>query len=100
MLGLMLWFAESTVPAPTVPAVPATRRGSSAATRIALALVRLYRRRISPLTAPRCRFVPTCSGYGEEAFARHGFRRGAALTLRRLQRCRAPVVRGTPDPCP
>jgi len=30
---------------------------------IALAIIRFYRRWISPLLAPRCRFEPTCSAY-------------------------------------
>jgi uncharacterized protein len=39
--------------------------------------------RVSP-----CRFTPTCSQFAVEAVSRHGARRGMALTLRRLGRCR------------
>jgi uncharacterized protein len=52
-----------------------------------LGLIQLYRHWISPLLAPRCRFIPSCSAYGLEAIARHGPWRGGWLTLRRLLRC-------------
>ena len=52
-----------------------------------LALISFYRRWISPLIGPRCRFIPTCSAYGLEAIERHGPWRGGWLTLRRLLRC-------------
>lgn len=49
--------------------------------------IHAYRRLISPLTPPSCRFTPTCSAYALEAIARHGALKGAALALRRLARC-------------
>ncbi|MFA7504210.1 MAG: membrane protein insertion efficiency factor YidD [Burkholderiaceae bacterium] len=49
--------------------------------------VRFYRLAISPMMAPRCRFLPTCSDYAIEAIERHGARRGGWLALRRLSRC-------------
>jgi putative membrane protein insertion efficiency factor len=53
-----------------------------------LGLVGFYRQLISPLLGPpRCRFVPSCSGYALEAIERHGAWRGSWLTLRRLLRC-------------
>ncbi|NQV09811.1 MAG: membrane protein insertion efficiency factor YidD [Cyanobacteria bacterium] len=52
-----------------------------------LGLIRAYRRWISPLLGPRCRFIPSCSAYGIEAIERHGPWRGGWLTLRRLLRC-------------
>jgi putative membrane protein insertion efficiency factor len=52
-----------------------------------LALIGFYRRWLSPLLGPRCRFLPTCSAYGLEAIQRHGPWRGGWLTLRRLGRC-------------
>jgi putative membrane protein insertion efficiency factor len=52
-----------------------------------LGLISLYRRWISPLLGPRCRFIPSCSAYGLEAISRHGPWRGGWLTLRRLLRC-------------
>ena len=52
-----------------------------------LALIGAYRRFLSPLLGPRCRFIPSCSAYGLEAISRHGPWRGGWLTLRRLLRC-------------
>jgi putative membrane protein insertion efficiency factor len=52
-----------------------------------LALIWLYRHFISPLTAPSCRYTPTCSAYAAEAITKHGPWRGGQLALRRLGRC-------------
>ncbi len=52
-----------------------------------LGLIGLYRRWLSPLLGPRCRFIPSCSAYGLEAISRHGPWRGSWLTLGRLLRC-------------
>jgi len=52
-----------------------------------LAGIGFYRRFISPLIGPRCRFTPTCSAYGLEAIQRHSPWRGGWLTVKRLLRC-------------
>jgi putative membrane protein insertion efficiency factor len=49
--------------------------------------IRGYRLFISPMTTPRCRFLPTCSEYALEAVERHGAVRGGWLALRRFSRC-------------
>jgi putative membrane protein insertion efficiency factor len=49
--------------------------------------IRFYRRFLSPLTPPSCRFHPTCSAYALEAIESHGPVRGLMLALRRLARC-------------
>jgi putative membrane protein insertion efficiency factor len=67
--------------------LPAVSGGRSLPARLLLALINLYRRWISPLLGPRCRFLPSCSAYGLEAIERHGAWRGGWLTLRRLLRC-------------
>ena len=64
-----------------------------------LALIGFYRRFISPLIGPRCRFIPTCSAYGLEAIQRHGPWRGSWLTLKRLLRCN-PLTPCGCDPVP
>lgn len=67
--------------------------------RILLALIRFYRKRISPGTRPSCRFVPTCSEYAQTAIQRFGAVRGTALAVRRIARCR-PGCPGGYDPVP
>jgi len=52
-----------------------------------IALIRFYQRFISPLTPPTCRFYPTCSHYGLEAFRVHGVWKGLILTTWRILRC-------------
>ena len=62
-------------------------------------LIGIYRRYISPYTAPRCRFQPTCSEYADEAIARYGTLRGSWLAGKRLLRCQ-PFARHGYDPVP
>lgn len=49
--------------------------------------IRVYRRFISPLLPPSCRFYPSCSAYAVESLTRHGALRGLYLTVRRLLKC-------------
>ena len=62
-------------------------RLNGALAQLLLAGIGLYRRWLSPLLGPRCRFIPSCSAYGLEAIQRHGPWRGGWLTLRRISRC-------------
>ena len=68
-------------------------------TRIVIASISLYRRLLSPLLPPACRFFPTCSEYASQAISLHGLRRGGWLALKRLLRCH-PFSRGGFDPVP
>ena len=63
---------------------------------VLLALIRFYRRHISPHTPPSCRFIPTCSEYAMTAIERYGAARGGWLALKRLGRCH-PFHRGEHD---
>lgn len=49
--------------------------------------IHFYRRCISPLTPPMCRFTPTCSQYALEALRKHGPLKGSYLAVRRILRC-------------
>ena len=49
--------------------------------------IRFYRKFISPLTPPTCRFTPTCSQYAIEAIRKHGPFKGLALAVWRILRC-------------
>ena len=62
-------------------------------------LIGLYRRYISPLKPPCCRFTPTCSAYAIEAFRKRGFFVGFILTVWRILRCN-PFSKGGYDPVP
>ncbi len=50
-------------------------------------LITLYRKILSPLLPPVCRFHPSCSAYAAQALERHGLWRGGWLAARRLTRC-------------
>ena len=62
-------------------------------------LVSLYRKFISPIKPPCCRFTPTCSAYAIEAFRKRGFFAGLILTVWRILRCN-PFSKGGYDPVP
>ena len=62
-------------------------------------LIRFYRKFISPLKKPCCRFTPSCSAYALEAYQKRGFFVGSALTVWRILRCN-PYCAGGYDPVP
>ena len=62
-------------------------------------LIRGYRRYISPLFPPSCRFQPTCSQYALEAIATYGSVKGGWLAIARILRCH-PFHPGGYDPVP
>ncbi|KAL2653725.1 hypothetical protein R1flu_021853 [Riccia fluitans] len=59
----------------------------NAGVQMALALLRFYKREISPYIPASCRYVPTCSEYAQQAYKRYGFVKGSILTAWRLARC-------------
>ncbi|HEX9711834.1 MAG TPA: membrane protein insertion efficiency factor YidD [Actinomycetota bacterium] len=60
-------------------------------------LVRLYQLTVGRLSAPRCRFHPSCSEYTREALRRNGLFFGGIQSLWRLLRC-GPWTAGGLDP--
>lgn len=75
------------------------RRAARAAAWPLLALLWVYRRFVSPVLPPACRYHPSCSQYAVEAVILHGPIRGTWLAVRRLARCH-PWAAGGPDPVP
>jgi putative membrane protein insertion efficiency factor len=64
-----------------------------------LLFLRGYKRFLSPLLPPMCRFEPTCSVYTMQAVEKYGALRGSWLGVRRLARCH-PFNPGGWDPVP
>ncbi|MEW6542691.1 MAG: membrane protein insertion efficiency factor YidD [Nitrospirota bacterium] len=64
---------------------------------LCLRMIGLYRRWVSPLLPPACRFEPTCSQYAWEAVRRYGVLRGLGLASWRLLKCH-PFHPGGYDP--
>lgn len=73
------------------------RDGENNMSKVCIFIISLYRRWISPLKKPSCRFYPSCSQYSIEVYQAYGFFKGSYLTLRRILRCH-PFHPGGYDP--
>jgi putative membrane protein insertion efficiency factor len=71
--------------------------GDVALKTIAVVLIKAYRKFISPLFPPTCRFYPTCSAYFIQALEKYGFIKGSILGIKRLLKCH-PFHPGGYDP--
>ena len=67
--------------------------------KILIALIRFYRKFISPMKGTKCPYIPSCSHYGVEALQKHGVIKGLLLTSWRIIRCN-PFSKGGVDPVP
>ena len=67
--------------------------------KILLAVIRFYKRHISPHLPPMCKYYPTCSCYAIEAIETHGAFKGSVLAALRILRCN-PRFSGGYDPVP
>jgi putative membrane protein insertion efficiency factor len=65
--------------------------------RASMAMIGAYRRFISPMLPPACRFTPSCSLYMLQAIEKYGVLRGGVMGTRRLLRCH-PFSKGGFDP--
>lgn len=63
----------------------------------AIAFIRGYKRYVSPMLPPSCRFTPSCSQYTMEAIQKYGVLKGGLMGAWRLLRCH-PFSRGGFDP--
>lgn len=52
-----------------------------------MGLIKFYKKFISPLFPPCCKYYPTCSSYALEAVKKYGFFRGGWLAVWRILRC-------------
>ena len=50
-------------------------------------LIKGYQRILSPWLGNACRYTPTCSQYGIQAFKKHGPIKGFWLTAKRISKC-------------
>ncbi|MCX6609938.1 MAG: membrane protein insertion efficiency factor YidD [Acidobacteria bacterium] len=64
-----------------------------------IAILKIYKRVISPMLPSACRFHPTCSVYAMEAIDRHGAMRGTGMAISRICKCH-PFHAGGFDPVP
>jgi putative membrane protein insertion efficiency factor len=76
-----------------------TGRTATVPARLLMLPIAGYRRFVSPLLPPRCRFAPSCSEYALIAVAEHGAARGLWLAIKRIARCH-PFNPGGYDPVP
>jgi hypothetical protein len=67
--------------------------------KVALGLIRFYKKFISPALPPSCRYYPTCSEYTYQAIDKYGFVRGGWMGFKRILRCH-PFTPGGYDPVP
>jgi uncharacterized protein len=66
---------------------------------LALAMIRFYKRFISPVLPSACIYEPTCSVYTYQAIERYGVLRGSWMGIKRISRCH-PFHAGGYDPVP
>jgi putative membrane protein insertion efficiency factor len=59
----------------------------------------VYRRWVSPMLPPSCRYYPTCSEYAKISLEKHGVFKGSALAAWRILRCN-PFSTSGYDPVP
>ncbi len=64
-----------------------------------IGVIKFYRKYISPLKPPTCRFTPTCSEYAMIAIDKYGVKKGGWLAIKRVLRCN-PFFPGGNDPVP
>ena len=67
--------------------------------KIVIALIKGYRKYISPMKSTKCPYFPTCSEYGLQAVEKYGVIKCGLLAFWRILRCN-PFSKGGYDPVP
>jgi putative membrane protein insertion efficiency factor len=67
--------------------------------RILIFIIKVYRKFLSPLKPPSCRFYPTCSQYAITAIEKYGAVKGTFMAIKRILKCH-PFHPGGYDPVP
>ncbi|MBQ9643229.1 MAG: membrane protein insertion efficiency factor YidD [Lachnospiraceae bacterium] len=67
--------------------------------KIAIGMIRLYQKYLSPLKGTKCPYYPSCSEYGLQAIEKYGVLKGGLLAAWRILRCN-PFSHGGYDPVP
>ncbi|MCB1192733.1 MAG: membrane protein insertion efficiency factor YidD [Leptospiraceae bacterium] len=67
--------------------------------KLAIILIHIYQKYISPILPSSCRFYPSCSEYSKQAFETYGFFFALYLSLKRILKCN-PMTKGYFDPLP
>ncbi|XDD43037.1 membrane protein insertion efficiency factor YidD [Leptospira sp. WS60.C2] len=67
--------------------------------RLFLLLITLYKKLLSPLLPPACRFTPSCSEYAKQAFETFPWYQALVLSIVRISKCH-PYHEGGHDPLP
>lgn len=67
--------------------------------KICIALIKIYKKYVSPIKGTKCPYFPSCSEYGLEAIEKYGAFKGTALAVWRIIRCN-PFSKGGYDPVP
>jgi uncharacterized protein len=65
--------------------------------RAAIGLIQVYRRYLSPMFPPSCRYTPSCSLYTVQAIEKYGVLKGVFMGILRVLRCH-PFAKGGFDP--
>lgn len=65
--------------------------------KVLIKMINFYKKYISPLKKPCCRFYPTCSTYAIQAIEKYGAIKGSAMAIYRILRCN-PFCKGGYDP--
>ena len=55
--------------------------------KIAIYLIKLYQKYVSPRIGSKCRYQPTCSNYAIEAIDKYGIIKGSIMAVFRIIRC-------------